>query len=203
MELILRIGVDLDNTIICYDEAFVKIARQENLISPEFEYNSKTEVRDFIRELLNGEYEWQRLQGLVYGKLIMQAKLFNGVAEFFAQSAEKNIDLYIVSHKTELAHHDPEKTNLRVSALKFLENHGFFDKLSMKRENVFFESTREEKINRIKNIGCKIFIDDLPEVLLDKSFPSNCQKIFFSQIPEDGLKNTSSWQQIKEQIFYE
>lgn len=194
----MRIGVDFDNTIVCYDEAFLEVAKQKKLINTELGYTSKTAVRDAVRALPDGEYQWQCLQGLVYGRLIMHARLFDGVDKFFAYAGNSpDIELYIVSHKTEIAHHDELKTNLRSSALNFLEHNGFFDRLNLQRSHVFFESTREEKIARIKDIGCDVFIDDLPEVLLDPYFPANCRPIFFSSAPEHGLANFSSWNQIQ------
>ncbi len=194
----MRIGVDFDNTIVCYDEAFLAVAKQEKLLPQTSNNMSKTDVRDAVRNLANGEYEWQRLQGLVYGKLIMQAKLFEGVEDFFDRAAKTaGIELFIVSHKTELAHHDPLQTNLRTSALQFLESHGFFNRLGLPRQHVFFETTREDKIKRIKELGCNVFIDDLPEVLLDTDFPKSCVPVFFSVISEKTLKNYSSWHEIQ------
>ena len=46
-----------------------------------------------------------------------------------------------------------------------MEQQGFFDPkgLNLKRENVYFESTREEKVARIGFLKCTHFIDDLEE----------------------------------------
>ena len=54
----MRIGVDFDNTIACYDEAFVKVGRNENILPTEFSGSTKSEVREAIRSLENGEHEW-------------------------------------------------------------------------------------------------------------------------------------------------
>jgi hypothetical protein len=39
--------------------------------------------------------------------------------------------------------------------------------------------TLEEKLKRIGLQECSVFIDDLPELLAEKAFPSNVQKILF------------------------
>ncbi len=197
----MRIGVDFDNTIVCYDEAFLAVAKQEGLLPASAMHMSKIAVREAVRGLENGEYQWQRLQGLVYGRLIMRAKLFEGVEAFFHEMGHvSGVELFIVSHKTELAHHDPLKTSLRASALGFLEAHGFFDRLGLPRSNVIFESTMEEKIARIEALDFSIFIDDLPDVLLDPSFPRHTQRIFFSDVPEKGLDQFTSWRAIHDHI---
>ena len=43
----------------------------------------------------------------------------------------------------------------------------FFDKngINILEENVFFEVTKEEKIDRIESLGCTHFIDDLQKFL--------------------------------------
>jgi len=200
----MRIGVDFDNTIACYDEAFVKVGRNENILPTEFSGSTKSEVREAIRSLENGEHEWQRLQGLVYGRMINEAKTFAGVEKFFCKAIKHpEIEIFIVSHKTELAHHDPLKTNLRSSALSFLGSRDFFNNkiVGIDRNTVFFESTREEKIERIKALQCDVFIDDLPEVLLDSEFPENCKKILFAANSDSGLINFASWQEIEDYLF--
>jgi hypothetical protein len=196
----MRIGIDFDNTIACYDEAFSVIAQKIGLLQTLLP--SKTAVRDAVRAMENGEYQWQRLQGLVYGKYILRAKLFEGVRKFFLQAkAKAAVDLFIISHKTELAHHDPEYTDLRDAARGFLAHHGFFDALGFKQKNLFFESTREEKIQRIHTTRCDVFIDDLPEILLDDSFPHSCQKILFSPSPHEGLTHAHSWNMLSSLIL--
>jgi hypothetical protein len=43
-----RIGIDFDNTIICYDTVFAAVARQRGLV-PEGWDGLKSEVRDYLR----------------------------------------------------------------------------------------------------------------------------------------------------------
>ena len=77
----LRIGIDFDNTIITYDAVFCATAKRLGLIGPDFS-GSKRAVRDAIRLLPDGEIAWQRLQGRVYGKGIVEAAAVEGFAAF-------------------------------------------------------------------------------------------------------------------------
>ena len=75
------IGLDFDNTIVCYDHVFYDVARERGLIPEETE-KSKQGVRNYLRS--NGQEEvWITLQGLVYGPEMCQAKAFPGVLSFF------------------------------------------------------------------------------------------------------------------------
>jgi hypothetical protein len=89
----------------------------------------------------------------------------------------------IVSHKTEHGHFDPDKVNLRGAALQWMEGQGFFtdEGFSIVRDHVHFASTRSEKLNRIANLNCDFFIDDLEEVLVDPEFPPSVRRILFSE----------------------
>lgn len=58
---------------------------------------------------------------------------------------------------------------------------------SVARENVHFEETREGKVRRIAAIGCDLFIDDLPEVLLHPEFPRSTRPILFYREIAQGM----------------
>ncbi len=200
------IGVDLDNTIVSYDEVFYRIAVERDLISPEVNSEKKA-IRDAIRLIPNGEIEWQKLQAEIYGPRMPEAQLIPGVDALFQTCKQKCIDVFIVSHKTEHANYDLTYTNLRTAALQWLDSQGFFDPnvLGMSRERVFFESAREKKINRIKHLGCTVFIDDLEETYLEPSFPSEVQKILFDPHlrykQRTGIRICSSWAEIYDFLF--
>ena len=162
----MRIGIDLDNTIIFYDNAFLAAALERGLVPYDF-VGTKQQVRDHIRRLPNGETEWQKLQGYVYGQGIAGAKLFDGVQDFLRAH-----EVVIVSHKTEFGHYDETKTNLREAALAFLRVQNI-------HTPVHFASTRGEKVNIIASLGLEWFIDDLVEVFEEPHFPRDVQKILF------------------------
>ena len=122
-----KIGIDLDNTIISYDGVFQLAAKKFGL----FDNNnclSKESLRNQIRNQKNGEMKWQKLQGYVYGEGINEAVLFPGVYRFLWRCKERNIDVEIVSHKTEYGHFDEDKIPLREVALQWMNSKGFFNK---------------------------------------------------------------------------
>lgn len=191
----MRIGIDFDNTIICYDDVFCNLAKSWQLLGQNWQ-GTKQQVRDTIRALPDGDTVWQRLQGKAYGEFIHQATLFAGFKEFIsACNAIPNIELFIVSHKTEFGHFDEKRISLRDASRAWLREQGFFgeDSPRIPETNVFFETTREEKIERIKALQCTHFIDDLPEVLDHPMFPSDTKRFLFSE--------TLNWNDIKHAIF--
>lgn len=196
----MNIGIDLDNTLICYDSAFTNAARERSLVSTHFS-GTKQQLRDHIRTLPNGETEWQKLQGYVYGQGIKGAGLFPGVKEFL--NATETHELFIISHKTEFGHYDDSKTNLREAALQFLEAQGVFTVI--KPEHVSFHATRKEKVKYIASLGLEWFIDDLVEVYEEPDFPKHVQKILFHSlshnIPDGDWHVCRNWQDITQKIL--
>ncbi len=199
----MRIGVDFDNTLVSYDRAFVLVGREEGLLPADFA-GGKGAVKCRLLEQQPDGYLWERLQGLVYGRRIDRAELFDGVGEFFRLCrATRDCRVYIVSHKTVLAHHDPFETNLRDSALRFMQQQGFFDEQGFGLEpgQVFFEGTREEKIRRIGELDCHIFVDDLPEVLAHAGMPPACRKILFRAEQPGPFERAANWTEVCDAVF--
>jgi hypothetical protein len=175
----LVIGVDLDNTLVCYDELFHRAACEEGLIDPALPKH-KEAVRDAIRRLPEGETKWTTLQALVYGMRMSEAPMFEGADVFLRHCAGKRARVRIVSHKSRHATWGGAKLDLRQSALQWIEANGFFSHLGLSRGDVFFEDTRAEKINRIRALSCTHFIDDLPEVFAEELFPPETRKLLFA-----------------------
>ena len=177
----MKVGVDFDNTLIDYDELMCNVALRRNLVDNSIP-RSKKGIRDAIRGLQNGEIEWQKVQGEVYGRRIMDARLVDGVLDFFSFCKTHKIKAHIISHKTEHAGYDETQTNLRKSAMDWMTANRFFDeKLSpLTNQDVFFESTRREKIMRIRSLACTHFVDDLEETFLEDSFPDDVVRILYN-----------------------
>lgn len=195
----MRIGIDLDNTIIHYDNAFLLSAKERELIPANF-HGTKQQVRDHIRTLPDGETEWQKLQGYVYGKGIMHAHIFKDAKECIASLREAGHALFIVSHKTEYGHYDASKTNLREAALGFLGKHDFFTTLAFQPSDISFHDTRAQKVDKIVQLALDWFIDDLVEVYEEAHFPASTQRILFhtahTQAPTGHWHACRSWQEI-------
>ena len=201
----MRIGIDFDNTIAGFDEVFAEMARTMGLVDARFHGHKRT-LRDTIRRLPDGEMRWQRLQGRVYGAGMASARLIDGVDGFLRRCLAAGHEVFIVSHKTEYGHDDPDRINLRQVALDWMIGRGFFcaDSYGVRPENVFFEPTRAEKLGRIATLQCSWFIDDLEEVLSDPCFPPGVTRILFTPSCNDvstGAIQCRTWQDITEVVF--
>ena len=188
----MRIGIDFDNTIVCYDSLFHKAALKAGLL-PQSVEETKLSVRDYLKKT-SRHGAWEKLQAEVYGQNIMDAKPFMGAKAYIA-AASKIHEIFIVSHKTEFPN-SGKNVNLRKQARKWLKYNGFTTILS--ESSVFFEATRKEKIDRIRKLKCSVFIDDLLEIFDFKGFPSGVRKILFDpNLENPHRKNVSvlkSWE---------
>jgi hypothetical protein len=201
----LRIGIDFDNTIIAYDRVFCAAAKESGLLGDGF-VGRKQAVRDAIRLLPDGEMAWQRLQGRVYGKGIGGATIIPGFEEFLRRCRAERSAVAIVSHKTEYGHYDAERVNLRQAARDWMAARGLLDgEFGVPSENVFFESTRADKLARIAALSCTHFIDDLEEVLTDPAFPPQVARILLAHgeqpRPDAPYSVCATWREIEERIF--
>lgn len=81
-----------------------------------------------------------------------------------------------------------------------MESHGFYDGVGLSREEVFYEPTREDKLNRIRALGCTHFIDDLKEVFAEPHFPMGVKKWLFAPdlTPEksEGYRSFTTWDHV-------
>ncbi len=200
-----RIGVDFDNTIACYDRVFTSVAFEMGLIL-EPAFFTKDDVKKNIHLSDLGDTNWQKLQGQVYGKFMYLATVFSGFTEFLKLAKLSGHEVFIVSHKSAYGHFDENKIPLRDEALKWLIENKFVgnDPLMIPKENVFFEATRQEKIDRIKLINCTHFIDDLQEVFDEESFPFSVSKYLFDPASKGKAKSyqfEGSWRSISKSIL--
>jgi hypothetical protein len=197
----LLIGIDFDNTIICYDHVFHRLALESGLIPSDLPAG-KNIIRNHLRS--EGKEDlWTEMQGLVYGDKIIEAESYPGVHDFLCYCKLQNIPTCIVSHKTRHPYRGP-RYDLHEAGLRWLYAKGFLDevKSGISSRQVYFELTKEEKIQRIVSLKCTHFIDDLPEILLAVGIPDNIKKILFD--PSGDFQNVSdierkmSWLEILE-----
>jgi len=191
------LGIDFDNTIICYDDVFYKIALEKNLIHNTLKRN-KTVIRNFLRNQ-GKEKEWTKLQGYVYGKRIIESKPYEGVIEFMNFCKINGINVHIISHKT-VKPYSGENFNLHKAAYHWLDHNGFVEKLLTQRQ-ISFMLTKEDKIQKILDLKCAYFIDDLPEFLVHLNFPKATKRILFDPLNQHSecsqhLIRKQSWSDI-------
>jgi hypothetical protein len=172
----MRIGIDLDNTIVCYDGVFHKVALERRLI-PSALPTTKNAVRDYLND--SGRKDaFTELQGHVYGTRMDLAAPYAGAREFIVAGGAAGHQLFIVSHKTKNPMLGP-RHDLHAAALHFLEARQLVGKGAISASNVFLEPTREGKVARVADLNCQVFIDDLPEVLSSPGFPAGLRAILF------------------------
>ena len=203
------IGLDLDNTLVSYEAAFLAASKsfKESLPST---LKTKNQIRDFIRKLPNGEHSWQKLQGLTYGNYVLShASLYPGVKRFLWRCKQRGYRVKIVSHKTKYGHYDIKNIPLRQVALDFLSEQGLLNSENPLIQDVVFMSTREEKVECIRGQYFDWFVDDLPSVINDLNGVSGLNTILFDSIikqTDNVLVDTEStvvasdWQQIDTMI---
>jgi hypothetical protein len=192
------LGVDFDNTIVCYDHAFYRGALAKRLI-PSSIPRVKNEIRNYLRDT-GQEEAWTELQGFVYGACMHEAEPFPHVIEFFQRCRQAGIEVFIISHKTRYPYRG-ERCDLHKAASDWIAQYNLFNGRDAEiLANVFLELTKEEKIKRIKEQGCTHFIDDLPEFLSEPAFPPSVQRILFDphNLHDDsGIDfRVSSWSEL-------
>lgn len=201
----LCIGIDFDNTIACYDQAFRDVASWTGLAALD-DASSKADTKARVLSRPDGESDWQRLQGQVYGKHMLRAEMFPGFLEFLYLSKLRGHRVLIVSHKSEFGHFDDDRVPLRDQAILWMQTNGLFDEndLGLSRQDVFFESTRDDKLRRIRDLGCTHFIDDLREIFDEPLFPAETQRILFRPDPGVPVRpselSAASWRELTHQL---
>jgi hypothetical protein len=172
------IGVDFDNTLVCYDELFYREAVARELVPAELPA-SKEQIRDYCRRAGRND-DWTLLQGHVYGVAIAEARAFPGALEFFSACRDAGVETRIISHRTRYPALGP-KHDLHAAALRWLEINDLLDagRLDGGSRLAYFEETRRAKLDRIAESRCACFIDDLPELLSSPDFPRGVRRVLF------------------------
>jgi len=208
----LIIGIDLDNTIIDYRNTFWFTAVSTGIFS-ESEAHSfsikhgsvpdKNQIKHRLKCEEKNDFKWELLQGQVYGRYIQNAAIYPGAANFILHCKRRGIKVYIISHKTEFGHHETTQTSLRKEALNFLKQNDLLSRdYGIQEKDIFFFDTRHEKVEKVAELNCRYFIDDLPEVFREENFPEKTTKILFDIQSEHVMKWTcNSWQEINKIVF--
>jgi hypothetical protein len=200
----MRVGIDIDNTIICYDGVFASVAQ---LIGHDIDVVfSKEKTKDWFHSR-NMYDEFTELQGLVYGSYLGLSSLYDGVKGFLNRANLMGCTVFIVSHKTRYPLIG-DKVDLHNAASVFLSEQGIIKSKSsglVPAENLFYETSLNDKIERIAALQLDYFIDDLSDVLNHDSFPKSTHAIQFfpGTLGKSNLAGTrlSSWQDIHDFIL--
>ena len=183
----MRIGIDFDNTIACYDGVFHAAALERGLIPAELG-RDKNSVRDYLNGAGRND-DFTELQGHVYGVRMDLVVAYPGFSDFVAAASAAGHELFIVSHKTRHPILGP-KHDLHAAARGFLAARGLVgdDASQISPARVFFELKKEDKVARAAALRCEVFVDDLPEILAMPGFPNDMRRILFD--PENQFENS-------------
>ena len=197
------IGIDFDNTIINYENIFGELAIEKELI-PSYLAKDKNSVKDYLINK-NCEDQWTILQGEVYGGEILRASFYPGLIDALNFFYKNKHIIYVISHRTKYPYKG-KKTDLHAAAQKFLKKNKFFvnDGGFVEKLNTYFETTIEKKIQRIIELNCDIFIDDLKKVLM--LLPATIERVHFcpnaSKRPGSSpFKELRSWSKLQRLII--
>lgn len=195
------IGLDFDNTIVCYDQAIIKLSQSIPDLPPSLS-RTKLGLRDHLRAT-GREAEWTAFQGTLYGPGMEHAEPFEGALETMLQMVADGHRLVIISHRSRYPYagtpHDLHAA-ARAWVAQRLQSLGLFLSKLDHASAVNFLETREEKIAMIGKLACDVFLDDLTEVLNDEHFPCRTMPVLFDPAREHIAKaNThplNDWHQL-------
>ena len=200
----MRVGIDIDNTIICYDKAFASLAKKTGFDVPPSA--SKQEVKAWFHQ--HGLHEeFTILQGQIYGKFISMAHIFEGVPHFIADAIRQRHQLFLVSHKTKYPIKG-DQVDLHEAAINFLSQQNIVcdqKPNAIPFDHVYFEQTLESKVQKIADLNLDFFIDDLLVVLTHEKFPETSRPIWFSSETacnnNPQIQRCKSWVSINDKIL--
>lgn len=197
----MHIGLDFDNTIVSYDALFHKVALESGWITAEVPA-SKLSVRDHLRAI-GQEQAWTEMQGYVYGARMEEAAAYPGVLECLVWARARGIAVSIISHKTRYPFLG-NQYDLHAAARHWISLH-LTDAQGplLAPEHVYFLPTKESKVRHIANVGCTVYVDDLPEILLAPEFPAAATPILFD--PENHhqaqiLPRAAHWSEVRSRL---
>lgn len=200
----MRIGIDLDNTIINYKNSLKYFA--EKNYNLKIDNNLKKEDTKKIITKKFGNKKWTKLQEKIYSQLDNRAELFNGLNFFFYCCFKKNVEIFIVSHKTIYPKYN-KNIELRKIAQKWLEKNLKFEYFQKNKlalgENLFFCNNIEDKIKKINELKLDYFIDDLFKIISHRKIDKKIKRILFNSelSKNNNIISCQSWIEISNLIF--
>ena len=193
-------GFDLDNTLVDYSISAQIYCRSNNL--------EKCEDISSLRSLLKTNdptgRRWQVAQSWIYTEGLSFAYPNTGAKELCSYLESNNFKLQIVSHKTT---HTPKfcgKKPLRSLATQWIKESELSSYFSNK-EMIHYESTRLNKVKKIKSLNLNYFVDDLVEVFTEPGYPKEINSYLLCSYNIDipWVKKVSSLLDVKETIKHE
>lgn len=181
------VGIDIDNTLIDYSGVFYHVGRDLGWL-PEVSDDANAALTDCsknaVKSYLHGQQEfdrWTELQGIVYGKQLHKAKLYDNALLCVQWLLAQGVNVQIISHKTRYPYLG-EKVDLHQSALSFLHEQQLIGDApnQVPLSHVHFLEEKQTKVAQIAKAQCDVFIDDLLEIFALDGFPNRCKALWFA-----------------------
>ncbi|MDD7985725.1 hypothetical protein PQO01_12260 [Lentisphaera marina] len=188
----MKVGIDLDNTIINYTGVFYHAALEKGFIPVETG-ESKVAVKEYLCS--QGQEDlWTKLQGYVYGARLELASVYKGFFSCLKMFKDNKIDYCIISHKTKKPFKGP-RYDLHAQASQWIKSQLVPHIGDI--EYTFCE-TIEEKLATIESKACDYFIDDLVMVLNHTGFPTQVSPLLFNGLIDYDGERFTEWREIEE-----
>jgi len=169
------LGLDLDNTVIDYAEAYQVLAPQFGVADG---HASREDVRSILRSTPGDDDEWQRFQSQLYSEGLECAKPAAGVVDLLETCQQFGVSVVIISHKTPTCPGRFGARDLRTPARTWLRKHEISPGW-IPEESVTFHATAREKVARIAEVRPRWFMDDLEEILTMDRFPVEVKRVLY------------------------
>jgi hypothetical protein len=191
----MRIGFDLDNTVIDYSKA-ASIWIQENKIIAE---NSVESLKKFYQSRGNYDSEWLEVQEWLYSDGLRYAVLAKGVTLLLKKVMDEGGIIFFVSHKSQFS--AKNNIDLRAPATFWLKEK-LDPLLGTSGYQVFFEITRRLKVQRIRQLNLELFVDDLVSVFQDSEYPRTTKGFWLTKSKEPSPSYITKISSFEEMLQY-
>lgn len=162
----MRIGLDFDNTIVCYDEA-IELLADELFNLPKTLPRTKGALREFL-VAAGRELEWTAFQGELYGPGMRLAKPYDGCKQALRRLVESRHEVYIVSHRSRRPY-GGQDFDMHAYALEWIKE------VLCSQDGVliadghlnhaYFMETKEQKVEKARDLKLDYFLDDLVDMV--------------------------------------
>lgn len=170
----LRIGFDLDNTLVNYSLAVNQYCKANSLPVK----NSIVELRNFLNPLDDRQSDWVKAQSWIYSDGLEFAEIENSAVSFIEKMAEENYEICILSHKSTLGPPQFGEKPFRERATSWLAKSkiGLYFTPGV---NLFFYESLDDKVSGIKTQKLDLYVDDLLKVFRHPSYPNKVKSFIF------------------------
>jgi len=181
---VLKIGFDLDNTIVDYSQAVREYSKKVDSC----EARTVSELRKWFIQR-NQEELWTQTQSWLYSEGLQFATITEGALKVLKTLSSSSSEFSILSHKTLFGPYKYGKKEFRKAMNEWLVNSELWDLCIGKIQ--YFDSL-DAKVEGIRSGKFNFFVDDLRKVLEHSNFPSSTIPVLFSPESRESAAGSHS-----------